>query len=282
MRPAPPSWVDPLMRIGYVARGVVYLLVGALAFTAAVGGGPTPDSKSAVATLLDMPLGTAMLALIALGLAAYAGWAAIDGALDLDDKGVDAKGWAARAALLISAGVHLTLAFSVAALSLGRADSSSADRIDRWTSLLMDQPFGRWLVAGVGAIALAIAAQHFVKAHREMYKQRLRYTPGAQRLDPLLKIGLAAHGAVVLMVGAFFLWAAWTADPSQAGGMRDALLTLRSTAGGDVLFAVAGFGLVGFAIYCFIEAALRIVPRCAPPDLRTLASKARDIIDAPR
>ena len=38
----PPAWVDPLMRFGYAARGVVYVLVGALAFVASVDGGRTP------------------------------------------------------------------------------------------------------------------------------------------------------------------------------------------------------------------------------------------------
>ena len=46
MRAAVPSWVDPMMRFGYAARGVVYVLVGVLAFVAAIGGGPAPDSKT--------------------------------------------------------------------------------------------------------------------------------------------------------------------------------------------------------------------------------------------
>lgn len=275
MRNSPPAWVDPLMRVGYTARGIVYLLIGALAFTAAVGGGPTPDSKSAVATLLDMPLGTVVLGLIALGLIAYCSWTFIDGALDLDDKGGGAKGWAGRAALFISGAVHLTLAFSVASLALGRSDNGGGDRVEHWTAVLMQQPLGRWLVAVVGAIAIAIGVQHFVKAHTEKYKQRMRYTQTAQQLNPLLKFGLVAHGVVVVLVGAFFLWASWTADPTRAGGMRDALLTVRSTDAGQLAFAVMGVGLIGFAVYCFIEAAFRIVPRCAPQGLETLASKAR-------
>jgi hypothetical protein len=142
----------------------------------------------------------------------------------------------------------------------------------------MQQPLGRWLVALVGGIALAIGVQHFVNALREKYKGNIRYTHAAQRLDSLLKLGLIAHGIVVVLVGVFFIWAAWTADPSRAGGMRDALLIVRKADASQTLFAVVGVGLLGFAAYCFVEAVFRIIPRCVPPDLETLATRARALL----
>jgi hypothetical protein len=63
--------------------------------------------------------------------------------------------------------------------------------------------------------------------------------------------------------------------PHRAGGTHEALVALRASEGGHILFLVMALGLVGFAVYCFIEAAYRIVPRCAPNDLETLASRAR-------
>jgi hypothetical protein len=124
--------------------------------------------------------------------------------------------------------------------------------------------------------------QHFIKARREKYKAHLRYTPLTVRLDPVLKLGLVAHGVVVSLVGTFFLWAAWTADPSRAGGMREALIAVRNADPGRTLLAILGAGLLGFAVYCCIVAAYRIVPRCAPNDLQTLASRARSLLVAGR
>jgi hypothetical protein len=145
----------------------------------------------------------------------------------------------------------------------------------------MQQPLGRWLVAIVGVLAIALGVQHFVKAYREKYKENMRYTPLTQRLDPVLKIGIAAHGLVVTLVGVFFIWAAWTADPSRAGGLREALQAVRNADAGQILLAVVALGLIGFAVYCFIEAAFRIVPRCAPQGLETLASRARTLMSSP-
>jgi hypothetical protein len=269
----PPAWVDPLMRVGYTARGVVYLLVGVMTLLAAQAGGRTPDSTSALGALLDKPFGRIMMALVVAGLLCYALWSFIQGSLDLDDKGNDAKGWMIRAAQLISGAIHLSLAVSVALLAIGR--SPGGDRTDHWTAILMQQALGRVLVAAVGSIAIGIGVQHFIKAHREKYKAHMRYTPLIARLDPVLKIGLVAHGLVVLMVGTFFIWAAWTADPSRAGGMREALIAVREADPGQTLFAILGAGLLAFGVYCFIVAAYRIVPRCAPANLETWASKAR-------
>jgi hypothetical protein len=267
------------MRFGYAARGVVYLLVGALAFVASLDGGSTPDSKSALGALLRMPFGKVLLALIALGLLAYAFWCFIDAGFDLDGRGDDPKGWTARAAKILSGAVHAVFAMSATALAVGsESPSAGDDRTEHWTAVLMQQPLGRWLVALAGGIVIAIGVQHFVKALKEKYKENIRYTHAAQRLDALLKLGLIAHGIVVVLVGVFFIWAAWTADPSRAGGMRDALLMLRNADASQTLFAVTGVGLLGFAAYCFVEAAFRIVPRCAPPELETLATRARALL----
>jgi hypothetical protein len=274
----PPSWVDPLMRFGFASRGVVYVIVGGLAFVAAVDGGRTPDSRTALGALLQMPFGKILLGLIAVGLAAYSMWCFINAALDLDRKGTEPKAWIARVAQVVSGAVYLALAFSATALAIGmKSSSGSGDRTEHWTATLMHQPLGRWLVAIVGVAAIAIGLQQFVKAFREKYKENIRYTRTAQRLDPLLKLGLVAHGIVVGLVGSFFIWAAWTADPSRAGGMRDALLIVRNADQSQTLFTALGIGLIGFAAYCFVEAAFRIIPRCTPPDLQTLATQARSL-----
>lgn len=274
---SPPSWVDPLMRIGYAARAVVYVVVGAFAFTAAISGARAPDSKGALATFLDEPFGKALLIAISLGLAAYALWSFIECFMDLANKGDEPKGWAARTAQFLSGAVHLTLAVSVGGMALNRSQESG-DNTEHWTAQLMQQPFGRILVGIVGAVVIAMGVQHFIKAYKEKYKEHLRYTHTTERLDPLVKLGIAAHGLVIFIVGAFFIWSAWTADPSQAGGLRDALAAVRSADAGQILLAIVGIGLIGFSVYCFIEAAFRVIPRCAPPGLETLATRARSMM----
>jgi hypothetical protein len=270
-------WVDPAMRFGYAARGVVYVLVGMFALIAAKDRKPAPDSRSALGELLDQPFGEAVLALIAVGLVAYAAWRLLCASLDLENKGRDFKGWAARGAQTISALLHLLLAFTAASVIRDAGTSQNGDRTESWTGAIMAEPFGRWLVAIAGAVALAMGIQHFVKAHRAKYKENLRYTPLAAKLDPFVKVGIIAHGIVVSIIGVFLIWAAWTTDASRAGGLADALDALRQIGVGQLGLGAIAIGLIGFSVYCFIEAKYRVVPRSAPPDLQTLASKAREL-----
>ena len=52
------SVAEKLARLGYVARGAVYLIIGGLAFLAAIGsGGRATDSKGALQALLEAPFG---------------------------------------------------------------------------------------------------------------------------------------------------------------------------------------------------------------------------------
>ena len=67
-------------------------------------------------------------------------------------------------------------------------------------------------------------------------------------------------------------FAALNADPSQAGGLGQALDQLRSAYLGRFLLAGAGLGLVAFALYNMVEAGWRVVPKLSAPDIRTLAS----------
>lgn len=275
----PLYWVDPVMRFGYAARGVVYVVVGIFALIAAKDHAPAPDSHSALGELLTEPFGEVLLGVIALGLAGYAGWRVLSAVLDLENKGTDLKGWGARGAQLISAALHLSLSASVASLIWRAGARGGGDKTESWTAAIMNEPLGRWLIAGAGIVAIAMGVQHFVKAHREKYRDHLRYTPLAARLGAVIKFGIVAHGIVVMIVGSFLIWAAWTSDATRAGGLGDALNALRTIGIGQLGLAIVAAGLLAFSVYCFIEAVYRVVPRCAPQGLATLASKAREIAE---
>ena len=65
--------LEGLARVGLVAYGVVYLLVGWLALQIAWGGSAkSADTSGALRTLADQPFGKILLWLVALGLVALA------------------------------------------------------------------------------------------------------------------------------------------------------------------------------------------------------------------
>jgi hypothetical protein len=68
--------IEGLVRLGYLAKAVVYLLVGALALKVATGvdGGRITDPGGSLYVVLRRPYGQVILILIAAGLLTYAAW----------------------------------------------------------------------------------------------------------------------------------------------------------------------------------------------------------------
>jgi hypothetical protein len=271
-----PAWVVPVMRAGYTARGVVYVLVGFIALRAAWQGGQAEGAQGALASLKDAGWGTAFLWVIAIGLFCYAAWRLIDAWLDLDRHGTEAKGIVARLGLVVTGLAHAALGiYAIHLVTAGGSAGGEDEGQERWTAWLLSQPFGRWIVIAIGVVVIGAGIYYGYKGIAEKYKERLRYTRMVERLDPACKFGLAAHGVVVAIIGAFLLWAGWTSDPSEAGGLAQAFETVRQAAFGRVLLGLLALGMIGFAIECFIEAAYRIVPARAGADVTTLGSRAR-------
>jgi hypothetical protein len=67
--------VEKLARLGYGAKGVVYLLIGGLALASALGqGGETTGSSGALAWTSGSTAGQVALAIVPVGLLGYALW----------------------------------------------------------------------------------------------------------------------------------------------------------------------------------------------------------------
>ena len=270
-----PAWVVPMMRVGYSARGFTYILLGGLVVSAALTGGQAGDTGTALASLKGEPFGNAILFALSAGLVAYALWRFICAGMDLERRGHDGEGVIARLGQTFSGAVFAGLAVTAARLAMGSGGSGGGQGTQTLASWLLQQPMGKWLVIGAGVITIGAGGYYGVKALKEKYKENMRATPTSEKLDPMVKAGLIAHGIVIAIIGGFLCYAGWTSDPSDAQGMTQAFEAVRSQPYGQLLLAVLGVGLPGFAVYCFVEARYRIVPARAGDDVQTLATKAK-------
>ncbi len=271
-----PAWVVPVMRAGYSARGVVYVLVGALAILAAWRGGQAEGAKGALSTLDGSGWGSVLLWVIAAGLFCYAVWRLIAAWMDLERRGSQAKGIFARLGLVATGVIHAALGVYVVQLAATRAGGGGGGSSQReWTAWLMSKPFGQWIVVGIGVAVVGAGLYYCWKGIAEKYKENLRWTQTVERLDWLCKLGFVCYGLVIALVGCFLVWAGWTHDPSQAGGLQQAFSTVHEAAFGRVMLGVLGLGVLGFATENFIEAVYRVVPAREGGDVTTLAKRAR-------
>ncbi len=255
------SWVHKLARVGYATKGVVYSLVGILALQAATSGGKPTGKEGATREIGSLPFGDVLLVLTGIGLAGYALWRVIGAVLDPDHDGSDAKGVFTRVGHFVSGLLHGSLA--VAAFQLGTGQGNGGASKD-WISKLMAEPFGAVLVIIAGICVLAFAATQLVQAVtgkiRELKHLRIdmRQRDWAVRLG---RLGLAARGVVLGIIGVFLVKAGIETNPGQAKGMGEALQSLQAEPSGGLLLGLVAVGLACYGAFMLYCARFRHMPR---------------------
>lgn len=249
-----------LARFGYTARGVVYLLVGGIALLSSFQSGQT-DQQSALQMVLRQPLGWIWLGLIGLGLVGFIAWRLAQGILNADGHPNSAKGYMIRLVMIISAVTYIGLAsFALRqALQLSIGGGSGNSR-ESWTAWLMQQTFGPYLVGAVGLAIIAGGCVQILKGVKRRYLKYVNLPPTKHRaLDLICVYGLSARGVVFLIIGTFFIYAAWAVDPEQAGSTAEAMAWVRQLPFGSLLYGTIALGLFAFGAYGLIEARYRTV-----------------------
>ena len=92
--------------------------------------------------------------------------------------------------------------------------SSAEEQTEDFTATLMSSPGGRILVGLVGLVVLGIAGYHVYKGWTKKFLHDLREHPGDWAVTAG-RIGYIAKGIALVIVGFFFLVAAWRATPSR-------------------------------------------------------------------
>ena len=262
------GWLERLARAGYAAKGVLYGVIGLLAFLAAfTAGGEIGGSKNALSAIENQGIfGTILLWIIFVGLIGYALWQFFRAAMDPENEGTDAKAIAKRVFFAISGVIHAALAFWIFSHLLGSGgggDSGSGGggggtqglvgRVLEWGMI------GRLLVGAAGLGIAGFGVQQLIKAYKVDLSDQLDLSSlqGSSRsaVVTISRVGLAARGVVFCVVGVFFLSAAWWAQSSESGGTGEALKWLGSF-GPWVLGAIA-IGLIAYGIYMLVKSRYR-------------------------
>ncbi|MGU3362273.1 DUF1206 domain-containing protein [Methylobacterium sp. M6A4_1b] len=250
--------IERVARFGYGARGIVYCIVGGLAVLAAIGqGGRAGDSESALRWVLAGPFGVFLVGLIALGLLGFAVWRFIESVTDADRRGTSPKGTVVRLAHLLSAVIYTGLAITAAGLALGLG-RKGGDAAQDWTAWLLSKPFGLWLVGLIGLGVMGGGVAFLVKAYKGDVTDRLKLDAAHCRwAKPIGQFGYAARGIAFLIIGGFFIAAAWYQASSEVKGLAGAFAALRAQPYGWVLLAIVAAGHFAFGAFGLIQARFR-------------------------
>lgn len=276
LRHVPPlhELIEWAARIGYGARGFVYLSAGVLILLAAVDlVGDAVGIKGALDWLAQRPLGRLWAFLIGLGLAALVMWRLLQAVFDADHEGVSLQGLATRLGQALSGFSYAALSFAAFSLLIRTPEGDPAVegviRSREQAATVLSLPFGKWLLIGVGLMIFGIGAANVVRAWREDFTAYLACSAKtSRRVAPLARVGHVARGLAYLPLAVLVILAGLNSSASDVTGLGAALEAVERQPAGPWILIAGALGFVAFGSFSFIEARFR---RIRPPrDLNPL------------
>ncbi len=249
---------EVLARAGFVARGIVYGIIGVLALDVAVGhGGKLTDQQGALRAVEDQRFGHVLLTLLAVGLGGYSLWRLFRAILGHGPEGAD-RGLDRLGALGsgIVYGVMCMIAIQLLAGSSGVTGSA-----EKTASGAFSWPGGRWLVGIAGLVLIGVGVYQLIRGVRRKFLDDSK----TEEMSPSTKtwitwigtVGHVARAVVFGLVGVFLVKAAADYSAKEAIGLDGALAKLYNQAYGPWLLGAVAAGLVAFAIFSLSEARYR-------------------------
>jgi hypothetical protein len=253
-------WIVRVGRVGYVAKGLVFLCIGLLSASAALGGNVGATGfRGSMQAILQQPFGATLLIALIAGLVCYVVWLLLATFVNAGGVANDAGGITARVRALFLAAVYSGV-IAIAVKAFGGTNANGADdrAAQTWTATALAQPFGSTLVVLIGAAILIAGLLECLRAYREKFAEQLDlagYSQTAQNcIVRFCAFGFAARGVVFVLLAALLIRSGWQSDPSKARGISGALNAVIAQPFGRSLFAVGAIGLAAYGIYCCVKA----------------------------
>jgi hypothetical protein len=256
-------WFLAYARIGYVAKGLVHLLVGGLALAAALGtaGGRVTDAPGALRALAREPFGRPLLLLVGVGLFGYAVVRFVFGLLDPARRPRSLRFVFIRIGEVASGAAYLLLVWGSFLLVAGNGVPPTGDARARVLSQeALRLPYGVGLITIAALIFSGVGIWFLVRglfvpnvcADLEVDELGLG---GCRLAAVFIRMGSVAQGTMFAWVGYLLFRAAAQHDPGQARGMDGVLRLLERY--GHGLLALMAAGLLAVGVSAFIEARWR-------------------------
>ena len=248
-----------LSRAGFVARALIYGIIGLLALELATRqGGKITNQQGALRSVEQHPFGHLLLALLAVGLGGYALWRLFRAALGHGREGTD-SGIERLGAL--GSGIVYAAMCVVAVQILTGPGTSGKGNAKKTAGDVFSWPAGRWLVAIAGVVLAGVACYQLIRGLRKKFlddsKTDQMSRPVYKGFTVLGTIGHVARAVVFGLIAVFLIKAAYDYKANEAIGLDGALGKLYNGAYGGWLLGAVAVGLIAFACFSLVEARYR-------------------------
>jgi hypothetical protein len=247
-----------LSRAGFVARALIYGIIGLLAFDLVIGhGGKIANQQGALRTVEQRSFGHLLLALLAIGLGGYATWRLFRAFLGHGREGAD-RGLERVGAF--GSGIVYGL-LCVVAIQILTGPGTSGGSAKKTASDVFAWPAGRWLVGAAGLVFAGVAIYQFIRGVRQKFLDDSKIEQMPQVVETWFTIfgtiGHVARAVIFGMIAVFLLKASYDYKANDAIGLDGALAKLYDGAYGSWLLGAVAAGLVVFACFSLVEARYR-------------------------
>ena len=214
-------------------------------------------------TILEQPFGKVLLGLMALGLAGFVLWRAVQAGKDPEHPEGGKKRALMRIGYAMSAALYGAMTLEAVRMLRGSGGGQGGGT-EHWTAVVMEKPFGRIAVGLAGLGIAAYGIYQLVKAFKgDELDKRLNLEGSAvatrRRVIAVARAGTAARGVVFGIIGWLVIKAAMQYDAAEAKGLQGALVTLREAAFGRYLLGLVALGLIAYGVTQLVKARYRVI-----------------------
>ncbi|WP_026551632.1 DUF1206 domain-containing protein [Arthrobacter sp. H20] len=241
-------------RAGYIAAGLLHLLIGVIALRVAMGGSGSADQSGAISALGNGPGGSLLLWACSIGSIALALFMLSEvffgahGMKDSDKLKFRAKNAAKGVTYGVIGGTFATYAAG------GSSDSSESTQ--NVSASLMSNPAGSFLLIAVGAAVMVVGGYFIYSGVTRKFRENLSGLPGKGAGTAVVRLGMigyVAKGAALLVLGLLFIVATLQNDPEESTGLDGALKSLQGQPYGAWILGVIAVGLIAYGVFMVIR-----------------------------
>ena len=241
-------------RVGLTARGIVYLLMGLLAYLLAGSSHVEVDQGSVLDKVFLRPGGRLLVGLIAIGFFCYALWRFFEAGFGVTGE---KRGVGNRVISFVRGLIYLSLTVTAVSIYNGSRQHQSTQQRSYAIDIL-SRPGGRVALGSLGFIIIVVGIAGVydglnLKFMSHFQGEKLSSTTRIW-ISRLGQIGIISRGLVFVIIGSLLVSAAWRNNATKATGLDGALKTLKNEPFGGFLLILVAAGFVIFGIYGLAEA----------------------------
>jgi len=255
-------WLERVFQIGWLAKGVVYTLMGFTATQiaqqdAAAKGEASPAGS--IALIADVPVGRLLLAVLTIGLSLYTTWRLLSVAII---RGNDVAQWGNRIGYTFSGLFYLVLGYTAGRAAYTGVDPEESNTVERLSASVMEMTGGRTVAGLAGVVTICVGLYFAVhKGVQRSFVEDLTSVRADPRDNEPKRAGLVVAGVigwigrgyVTVLVGFFVLRAAVRFDADEARGFDRSLRQVAGTGLGSALVLASAVGLIAYGVFCFVS-----------------------------